>query len=146
MSAAQSFLRGPLLSAGILDALRKLDPRVQIRNPVMFVVYVGSLLTTGIGLVAMFDADAGLGSPGFVLSIAAWLWLTVLFANFAEALAEGRGKAQAAALRSTRRDVQAKKLHDARNSLVFERVSAASLRLGDHFLVSAGEVVPADGE
>jgi K+-transporting ATPase ATPase B chain len=139
-------LRGPLILAGVADAFRKLDPRVQVRNPVMFVVYVGSLLTTVIGFVAAFNADAGLGSPGFVLAIAAWLWLTVLFANFAEALAEGRGKAQAAALRSTRRDVQAKKLRDPVNSLEFEKVSANTLRKGDHFLVSAGELVPADGE
>jgi potassium-transporting ATPase ATP-binding subunit len=146
MNAMRSLLRGPLLSAGIADALRKLHPRVQARNPVMFVVFVGSLLTTTIGVVAVFDADAGLGEPGFVLAIAAWLWLTVLFANFAEALAEGRGKAQAAALRSTRRDVQAKKLRDPHHTLQFERVSAASLRKGDCFLVSAGEQGPADGE
>jgi len=132
--------------AGVVDAFRKLHPRVQVRNPVMFVVYVGSLLTTVIGFVAAFNADAGLGSPGFVFAIAAWLWLTVLFANFAEALAEGRGKAQAAALRSTRRDVQAKKLRDADRSLDFEKISADMLRKGDHFLVSAGELVPADGE
>jgi potassium-transporting ATPase ATP-binding subunit len=146
MSAAKSLLSAPLLAAGIVDSFRKLDPRVQLRNPVMFVVYVGSLLTTAIGIVAAFNADAGLGDPGFVLAIAAWLWLTVLFANFAEALAEGRGKAQAAALRSTRRDVQAKKLRDPGNQLAFDRVSAATLRKGDHFLVSGGEQVPADGE
>jgi potassium-transporting ATPase ATP-binding subunit len=139
-------LRGPLVMAGVVDSFRKLDPRVQVRNPVMFVVYVGSLLTTVIGIVAAFNADAALGSPGFVLGIAAWLWLTVLFANFAEALAEGRGKAHAAALRSTRRDVQAKKLHDPVNSKEFEKVSADTLRKGDHFLVSAGELIPADGE
>ncbi|MEJ0099309.1 MAG: potassium-transporting ATPase subunit KdpB [Pseudomonadota bacterium] len=146
MSTAQSFLSRPLLAAGVVDSFRKLDPRVQLRNPVMFVVYAGSILTTVIGVVAAFNADAGLGSPGFVLAIAAWLWLTVLFANFAEAVAEGRGKAQAAALRSTRRDVQAKKLRDPANMREFERISAASLRKGDHFLVSAGESVPADGE
>ena len=92
----------------MLDALRKLDPRLQVRNPVMFVVYVGSLLTTVLGVLAAGRAASpDVGRPGFVLSIAAWLWLTVLFANFAEAVAEGRGKAQAAALRSTRREVQA---------------------------------------
>ncbi len=139
-------LRGPLVMTGVVDAFRKLDPRVQVRNPVMFVVYVGSLLTTAIGLVAAFNADAGLGNPGFVLAIAGWLWLTVLFANFAEALAEGRGKAQAAALRSTRRDVQAKQLQDPGNSQQFEMVAAATLRKGEHFLVSAGEVIAADGE
>ncbi|MET0282136.1 MAG: potassium-transporting ATPase subunit KdpB [Steroidobacteraceae bacterium] len=142
----QSFLSGPLVAAGILDAFRKLDPRVQVRNPVMFVVYVGSVLTTAIGAVAAFNADAGLGNPGFVLAISAWLWLTVLFANFAEALAEGRGKAQAAALRSTRRDVQARKLADTANLQATESIPASALRKGDHFLVSAGELVPADGE
>ena len=146
MNTQATFLKGPLLGTGIVDAFRKLDPRVQIRNPVMFVVYVGSVLTTFIGVAAAVRTDAGLGSPGFVLSIAAWLWLTVLFANFAEALAEGRGKAQAAALRSTRRDVHARKLRDSGGSLDFDKVPAASLKLGDHFLVQAGDVIPADGE
>jgi K+-transporting ATPase ATPase B chain len=146
MNTAQSFLSRPLLAAGIVDSFRKLDPRVQLRNPVMFVVYVGSILTTLIGIVASVDAAAGLGSPGFVLSIAAWLWLTVLFANFAEAVAEGRGKAQAAALRSTRRDVPARKLHDPANRFVFDKISAATLRKGDCFIVAAGEMIPADGE
>ena len=145
MNSQTTFLRGPLLWTGIADAFRKLDPRVQVRNPVMFVVYVGSLLTTLIGVIAATNADAGLGSPGFVLSIAIWLWLTVLFANFAEALAEGRGKAQAAALRSTRRDVQARKLRAA-GSLEFDRIPAAGLRKGDLFIVQAGETIPADGE
>ncbi|HTQ36342.1 MAG TPA: potassium-transporting ATPase subunit KdpB [Steroidobacteraceae bacterium] len=146
MNPARSFVSGPLLTAGIADSFRKLDPRVQLRNPVMFVVYVGSILTTVVGVAAAFNAHAGLGSPGFVLAIAAWLWLTVLFANFAEAVAEGRGKAQAAALRSTRRDVQARKLREPGNKLAFDKVSAATLRKGDHYLVSAGELVPADGE
>jgi potassium-transporting ATPase ATP-binding subunit len=146
MNTPAAFLKGPVLMTGIVDAFRKLDPRVQVRNPVMLVVYVGSVLTTLIGGVASTSADAGLGSPGFVLAIAAWLWLTVLFANFAEALAEGRGKAQAAALRSTRRDVLARKLRAPDDSLGFDKVSAASLRKGDQFLVQAGEIIPADGE
>ncbi|HMA11606.1 MAG TPA: HAD-IC family P-type ATPase, partial [Steroidobacteraceae bacterium] len=146
MSAQASFMNRPQVLTGIADSFRKLDPRVQVRNPVMFVVYVGSLLTTVIGVIAAVTADAGLGSPGFVLAIAAWLWLTVLFANFAEALAEGRGKAQAAALRSTRRDVQARRLRAPGESLEFDRVPAASLRRDDHFLVQAGDIIPADGE
>jgi K+-transporting ATPase ATPase B chain len=146
MSAATKSLHGPLLSMGLRDAFRKLDPRVQVRNPVMFVVYVGSLLTTAIGFVALSNVDAGLGEPRFVFAIAAWLWLTVLFANFAEALAEGRGKAQAASLRSTRRDVSARKLAAPDRSLAFEKVPANSLRKGDFFLVTAGDTVPADGE
>ena len=133
----------PLLAAGIVDAFRKLDPRVQVRNPVMFVVYVGSLLTTGIGISALGSGDA---NAGFVLGIAAWLWLTVLFANFAEALAEGRGKAQAAALRATRRQVQAKQLDSADRNGAIRSVAASELRRGHFFLVEAQDVIPADGE
>ncbi|MET0291923.1 MAG: potassium-transporting ATPase subunit KdpB, partial [Steroidobacteraceae bacterium] len=110
-----------------------------------FVVYIGSILTTVAGGMALAGSE-GLGSPGFVLAIAAWLWLTVLFANFAEAVAEGRGKAQAAALRSTRREVQAKKLDGARREDGHRVVTANSLRKGDLFLVEANEVIPADGE
>ena len=93
-----AYLTGPIVKTAIVDSFRKLDPRVQIRNPVMFVVFVGSLFTTIIGVGAAFGAIENAGDPGFVLAIAAWLWLTVLFANFAEAVAEGRGKAQAATL------------------------------------------------
>jgi K+-transporting ATPase ATPase B chain len=142
----RSFLTRPIVLSGLADSFRKLDPRVQVRNPVMFVVFVGSLLTTILGLLAAFGAVQGVGRPGFVLSIAAWLWLTVLFANFAEAVAEGRGKAQAAALRSTRREVQAKRLQQGRRSDRWEAVSANSLRKGDFFLVEANETVAADGE
>ena len=102
------FLTAPLVSAAMRDSLRKLNPRVQIRNPVMFVVYVGSILTTAIGVAAALGVATDAGGAGFILGISAWLWLTVLFANFAEAVAEGRGKAQAAALRSMRRHVLAK--------------------------------------
>ena len=140
------FLTGRLALAGIADSLRKLDPRVQVRNPVMFVVFVGSLLTTILGLISAFVGVEGVGRPGFVLAIAAWLWLTVLFANFAEAVAEGRGKAQAAALRSTRRNVQARRLTEGRRSDRWEAVSADALRKGDFFLVEAGETIAADGE
>src|SRR5690349_1993931 len=101
----QAILRGALI-----ESFRKLDPRVQFRNPVMFVVFIGSILTTLIGVGRAFGGFEGEGSPGFILHVAAWLWLTVLFANFAEGVAEGRGKAQAATLRSMRRHVHAKKL------------------------------------
>ncbi len=107
-------LSRPILLQGIRDAFAKLDPRVQVRNPVMFVVFVGSLFTTVLGVAAALGMAPDAGDPGFVLMVSAWLWLTVLFANFAEALAEGRGKAQAAALRSTRREVQARKLKSRR--------------------------------
>jgi K+-transporting ATPase ATPase B chain len=144
-AAGRAVLSGPIVLEGIRDAFRKLDPRVQLRNPVMFVVYVGSVLTTLIGLVAVAGGPAGTES-GFAFAIAAWLWLTVLFANFAEGVAEGRGKAQAAALRSTRREVQAKKLADARRDSGHSSVPANSLRKGDLFLVEAHDVIPADGE
>src|SRR4051812_22077078 len=104
----KAFLTGPLVGAAVRDAFRKLNPRVQVRNPVMFVVFIGSLLTTAIGFAAALGAASHTGGAGFVLSVSAWLWLTVLFANFAEAVAEGRGKAQAATLRSMRRHVLAK--------------------------------------
>ncbi len=143
----RTFLSGSIVTAGLVDALRKLDPRIQVRNPVMFVVYVGSILTTVIGFLAAVSTDAAeFGRPGFVLAIAGWLWLTVLFANFAEAVAEGRGKAQAAALRSTRRDVQAKRLDAGTRDGRHEIVSANALRKGDYFLVEAKETIPADGE
>ncbi len=142
----RSFLQGPIMRRGLLDALLKLDPRVQVRNPVMFVVYVGSILTTVLGFVAAAGAVDTAGRPGFVFAIALWLWLTVIFANLAEALAEGRGKAQAAALRSTRREVQAKRLDDGRRTSHCDIVPANSLRKGDFFLVEAQETIPADGE
>jgi K+-transporting ATPase ATPase B chain len=142
----RSVLNGPIVRRAILDALRKLDPRVQLRNPVMCVVYVGSMLTTALGLMAAVGVGGNLGEPWFVCAIAAWLWLTVLFANFAEAVAEGRGKAQAAALRSTRREVQAKRLEGGRRSGRRDIVPANSLCKGDCFLVEAGDTLPADGE
>ncbi|HQR24328.1 MAG TPA: potassium-transporting ATPase subunit KdpB, partial [Steroidobacteraceae bacterium] len=143
----RTFLSGSIVTAGLLEALRKLDPRVQVRNPVMFVVYVGSILTTAIGFLAAVSTDAAeFGRAGFVLAIAGWLCLTGPFANFAEAVAEGRGKAQAAALRSTRRDVQAKRLDARTRNGSHQIVSANALRKGDYFLVEAKETIPADGE
>src|SRR5579859_1883693 len=97
-----------LLGPALIDALRKLDPRVQWRNPVMFVVYIGSILTTGLWIQALLGT--GEAPAWFIFSVAVWLWFTVLFANFAEALAEGRSKAQAAALRGLKQTVFAKKL------------------------------------
>ncbi len=140
-----TFLTMPLINAALRDSFAKLDPRVQFRNPVMFVVYVGSILTTLIGIAAAAGAAADAGRPGFVLGISAWLWLTVLFANFAEAVAEGRGKAQAATLRSMRRHVHAKRLlGDKRNE--FHTVEASALKRGDLFVVEANDLIPADGE
>ena len=103
-------LTGPMFRTAVRDAFVKLDPRLQIRNPVMFVVLLGSILTTALAIAALAGRTSQVGEPWFVVAIAAWLWLTLLFANFAEAVAEGRGKAQADALRATRRDVQARRL------------------------------------
>jgi len=126
------------------DSFGKLAPRHQVRNPVMFVVYVGSILTTLLWMQAM--AGRGEASGGFIFAVSLWLWFTVLFANFAEAMAEGRGKAQAASLRKARRDLQAKRLPGPERTAAYETVSASTLRKGDVVLVEAGDFVPADGE
>nr|WP_150105044.1 potassium-transporting ATPase subunit KdpB [Pseudogulbenkiania ferrooxidans] len=133
-----------LVKPAIAESFRKLSPRAQLRNPVMFVVWVGSVLTTVLGAQAL--AGQGEAPAGFILGIAAWLWFTVLFANFAEALAEGRGKAQAAALRGSRRNVVAKKLAEARHDAKVTVIDSASLRRGDIVLIEAGDTVPADAE
>src|SRR5262245_24195470 len=114
-----------IIREATVDSLRKLAPRVQVRNPVMFVVYVGSILTTllwGQALVGRGEAPSG-----FIFAVSLWLWFTVLFANFAEAMAEGRGKAQAASLRKARRDVQAKRLRQPSRASDYALVSGASL-------------------
>ncbi|MEZ7912965.1 MAG: potassium-transporting ATPase subunit KdpB [Propionivibrio sp.] len=131
------------------DAWRKLNPAIQWRNPVMFVVYVGSVLTTLLWLQAAFLPSLtgrGEDGAGFILAIALWLWFTVLFANFAEALAEGRSKAQAAALRGLKRETWAKQLDAARHDAKWHLKPANDLRQGDVVLVQAGDFIPADGE
>lgn len=133
-----------LVRAGLIDALRKLDPRVMIKNPVMFVVEIGAALTTILLARDIFTRTGEAGeSIGFELQITLWLWATVLFANLAEALAEGRGKAQADTLRKARTETVANRL-DASGKT--ETVPAASLRSGDVVLVKAGEFIPSDGE
>jgi potassium-transporting ATPase ATP-binding subunit len=130
-----------LVLAAIRDSFPKLDPRLQFKNPVMFIVELGSVITT-----AIFVLDLVRGQTAqiwFVGTIAVWLWLTVLFANFAEAIAEGRGKAQASALRATRTTTTA---HRRTDSEGIEDVPAPELQKGDVVVVSAGEVIPADGE
>jgi K+-transporting ATPase ATPase B chain len=141
---ARPFISTPLLRQAAVDSVRKLSPRVQWRNPVMFVVYVGSLLTTALWLRALFGAADAPG--GFILAISLWLWFTVIFANFAESLAEGRGKAQAASLRGAKRDIPAKKLAEPRYGAATRPVSSATLRKGDVVLVEAGDTIPGDGE
>jgi potassium-transporting ATPase ATP-binding subunit len=130
-----------IVQRAIWDSFRKLDPRVMARNPVMFVVEVGSLLTTW-----RLIQDAITGAPGlfFEFQITVWLWLTVLFANFAEAMAEGRGKAQADTLRKTRTETVANRLVLPNGHT--ETVPAASLRKNDVVIVHAGEFIPSDGE
>jgi len=127
----------------IRDSFVKLNPRTQVKNPVMFVVFVGSILTTFLGFQAI--AGQGEASASFILWISVWLWFTVLFANFAEAMAEGRGKAQADSLRSAKKDVPAKKIAgtDRKN---FTTVSASDLRKDDLVLVDAMDFIPGDGD
>ncbi len=128
-----------------MDAFCKLDPRVLIRNPVMFIVEVGSVFTSVLFLLSVFSPSPD--SPlWFIGSIAIWLWITLLFANFAEALAEGRGKAQAANLRGARRDTTAKRLFAPTRDSRYDLVSSADLHRDDLVIVEAGDLVPGDGE
>jgi K+-transporting ATPase ATPase B chain len=139
----QLFDRALVLPA-LADSFRKLGPRNQARNPVMFVVYIGSILTTLLWFQAVFGK--GEAPALFILEITLWLWFTLLFANFAEALAEGRSKAQAASLRGIKKSVSAKKLIEPRYGSAIQLTPADTMRRGDVYLVEAGEVVPADGE
>lgn len=141
--------RREMYRRAVLDSFIKLDPRGMVRNPVMFVVEVGSVLTTLLWIQSLLGQ--GEAPAGFIGAIALWLWFTVLFANFSEAVAEGRGKAQAESLRKARQDTPAKKVSS--NVKTFERenveteiVSSTSLRKDDLYLVEAGDILPADGE
>ncbi|MEZ4682252.1 MAG: potassium-transporting ATPase subunit KdpB [Caldilineaceae bacterium] len=135
----QPLFAGPLVRRALVDALRKLDPRQQLKNPVMLVVAVGALLTTAI---LCRDLLAHQADWTFTLQIALWLWFTVLFANFAEAMAEGRGKAQAESLRRTRTQMMARRLVGERE----ERVAATDLKRGDLVVCTTGDQIPSDGE
>jgi K+-transporting ATPase ATPase B chain len=128
----------------ISEAFVKLNPRHMVRNPVMFVVEVGSLVTTLLWIQAL--AGNGEAPTAFIGAVALWLWFTVIFANYSEAVAEGRGKAQAEALRKTRHETQAKKLHQPHHDTAYETVPSASLCKDDLFLVEAGDTIPVDGE
>ncbi len=133
----------------IVESFVKLNPGLMVRNPVMFVVEVGSVLTTVLWIQAL--AGQGEAPTGFIGAIALWLWFTVLFANFSEAVAEGRGKAQAESLRKARQDTPARKIRgvasDVQNALSkVEVVSSTALRKDDLYLVEAGDILPADGE
>ncbi len=133
-----------LVGPAIVDAFRKLSPATQWRNPVMFVVYVGSILTTLLWVQALIGK--GEAPAMFIFAITVWLWFTLLFANFAEALAEGRSKAQAASLRGVKTSVAAKKLSAPKRDASVSLVPASEMRKGDVYLVEANEIVPADGE
>ncbi len=133
-----------IVRAAALDSFRKLDPRVQVKNPVMFTVFVGSMLTTLLFFQALFGK--GEAAPGFILAISLWLWFTVIFANFAEAMAEGRGKAQAATLRQARAETTARRLRGENRDSASDTVPSTSLRKGDVVLVQTGETIPCDGE
>jgi K+-transporting ATPase ATPase B chain len=150
MTAETSALKKPLGLTGemyrraFLDALLKLNPRSMMRNPVMFVVEVGSVLTTALWIQAL--AGQGEAPAWYIGFVSLWLWFTVLFANFSEALAEGRGKAQAEGLRRARRETPAKRLKEPHHGAAFESVPSTALRKGDAFLVEAGDAIAADGE
>ncbi len=141
-SAVSSITDPKILGPALIDAVRKLNPALMMRNPVMFVVEVVATLTT---ILFIRDVVTGASGLGFSFQINLWLWFTVLFANFAEAVAEGRGKAQAATLRNTRTDTWAKVLI-APDSSLFSKKPAASLQVGEIVLVEAGDLIPSDGE
>jgi K+-transporting ATPase ATPase B chain len=133
--------KGELVNRAIAASFVKLNPRTLYKNPVMFTVEIGAVITTVMAIMRGIDGDPATGS-GFSIWISAWLWFTVLFANFAEALAEARGKAQAESLRATRASTSARRLVDGR----FEMVDSTALRAGDLVRIETGEIVPSDGE
>jgi K+-transporting ATPase ATPase B chain len=137
-------LKSQLYKRAVTDAFIKLNPRHMMRNPVMFVVEVGSLLTTLLWVQAL--TGHGEAPTAFIGVVTLWLWFTVLFANFSEAVAEGRGKAQADALRKTRRETRAKKLRQSQLDTGYDIVPSTSLSKDDLFLVEAGDIIPVDGE
>lgn len=142
--AAKFIWEWDIVKFAIRDAFLKLTPRHQIRNPVMFTVYVGAILTSALFIQSI--VSEGEAPAYFILNISLWLWFTILFGNFAEAMAEGRGKAQAKALRRARREIEAKKLSKPSLDAKIAKVKSASLRLDDIVLVEAGDFIPSDGE
>ena len=141
----RSLFEPTIVKKALWDSFRKLNPAHQIKNPVMFVVEVGSILTTLLFFHAVLTGK-GEASPSFILQISVWLWITVLFANFAESMAEGRGKAQAESLRQTRREVMAKRLAKPASDAEVTKIASSQLKKGDVVLVEAGDIIPMDGE
>ena len=139
-----AFTDKKILSRALKDSFIKLSPRTQSQNPVMFLVYVSAVMTTLLWIAALFGIRDS--SVGYTFSIAVILWFTVLFANFAEAIAEGRGKAQADSLRASKKDVEAYKIESAEKKESITAVPSSSLKKGDIVIVKAGEQIPADGE
>jgi potassium-transporting ATPase ATP-binding subunit len=137
-------LTGEMYRRAVMDAILKLNPMSMARNPVMFVVEVGSVLTSALWIQAL--VGTGEAPAWYIGFVSLWLWFTVLFANFSEALAEGRGKAQAEALRRSRRDTTAKRLHDPQRSSTFDVITSTDLQKGDVYLVETGDIIAADGE
>ncbi|HAH2508619.1 TPA: hypothetical protein GF663_24170, partial [Escherichia coli] len=145
MSRKQLALFEPTLVVQALkEAVKKLNPQAQWRNPVMFIVWIGSLLTTCISIAMASGAMPG--NALFSAAISGWLWVTVLFANFAEALAEGRSKAQANSLKGVKKTAFARKLREPKYGAAADKVPADQLRKGDIVLVEAGDIIPCDGE
>ena len=132
-----------IVRPAVWESFRKLDPRHVIKNPVMFVVEIGSVLTTLIWMRDMIAPTRGSQPLWFTFNVSFWLWFTVVFANFAEAVAEGRGKAQAATLRKMRKETVARRLLNGKRE---ETVPASALRKGDVVVVEAGEIIPGDGD
>ena len=141
---SRALLRADDIFIAIQNSCLRLTPTYQLRNPVMFVVYVGAVITT---VLTFYNPVVHSTEPvWFIGAVAAWLWFTVIFANFAEAIAEGRGKAQAASLKSARRDTPAKKLHRAEDRTRFNIISSTALRKDDFVVIEAGDLVPGDGQ
>lgn len=139
-----AFANKKMLGRAIKDSFIKLNPKTQVQNPVMLLVYISAILTTGLWIVSLFGLKDA--SSGYTLAIAVILWFTCIFANFAEAIAEGRGKAQADALRASKKDVEAHKIPSADKKEQITAVSSALLKKGDIVIVKAGEQIPGDGE
>lgn len=144
MKKEKSLVNKSMMKRAIKDSFIKLNPKVQIQNPVMFIVYIASILSSILYIIYLFGIKDN--SPSFILGIAILLWFTVIFANFAEAIAEGRGKAQADSLRASKKDVVASKIASITDKSKVTKVNSSELRKGDLIIVHAGEQIPADGD